>query len=455
MKNLNRYPFIFTGKANEKTQSIPFYVHDNHVGETKYLPAVSKQWKNNVYSYDSRNNINYPFYNMSINSLIKGYFSLFFKHKFLGTKYISPRKKRKSLNKIFASNAEIKHTNNKAIVTVYVYNRERRVLMKKIKKLERHLITFPSLWLRHMKKTEMSVAEIELMQNYILNRSLFNLDNFSKDMLSKYKKLYIVKRNLKRFKLYLSTLRRLRLKLGLNKLKLGNKFLFRLTNSISKYYNKKVVLNIVNLKFIASNSDIFTEILTLKIKNSKVDPLAKMRSLLARVVLPEVNSVIERGRIEKQVDFSLIPNKYPSLNVHSIIKEKSLNDRLDNLLYNTFKEKNISEQNKYVVKETPKVSISHENYFSKIREIIFNDIKYKCMAGARLIVKGRLTKRYRADRALYKFSWKGGLKNIDSAFKGLSSVVFRGYLDSNVEKSRFFSKRRIGAFGVRTWLSGK
>ena len=114
-----------------------------------------------------------------------------------------------------------------------------------------------------------------------------------------------------------------------------------------------------------------TEILTLKIKNSKVDPLAKMRSLLARVVLPEVNSVIERGRIEKQVDFSLIPNKYPSLNVHSIIKEKSLNDRLDNLLYNTFKEKNISEQNKYVVKETPKVSISHENYFSKIREIIF------------------------------------------------------------------------------------
>jgi hypothetical protein len=77
------------------------------------------------------------------------------------------------------------------------------------------------------------------------------------------------------------------------------------------------------------------------------------------------------------------------------------------------------------------------------------------MAGAKLIVKGRLTKRYRADRAVYKLKWKGGLKNIDSAFKGLSGVVFRGYLDSNVEKSIQTSKRRIGSFAVRGWFSGK
>jgi hypothetical protein len=41
------------------------------------------------------------------------------------------------------------------------------------------------------------------------------------------------------------------------------------------------------------------------------------------------------------------------------------------------------------------------------------------------------------------------LKNIDSAFKGLSTVVFRGYQDSNVEKSMLTSKRRIGSFAVR------
>ncbi len=47
------------------------------------------------------------------------------------------------------------------------------------------------------------------------------------------------------------------------------------------------------------------------------------------------------------------------------------------------------------------------------------------------------------------------MKNIDSAFKGLSTVVFRGYQDSNVEKSMLTSKRRIGSFGVRTWMAGK
>jgi hypothetical protein len=77
------------------------------------------------------------------------------------------------------------------------------------------------------------------------------------------------------------------------------------------------------------------------------------------------------------------------------------------------------------------------------------------MGGARLIVKGRLTKRYRADRAVYKLKWKGGLKNLDSAFKGLSTVVFRGHLDSNVEKTILTSKRRIGSFAVRGWFSGK
>ena len=45
------------------------------------------------------------------------------------------------------------------------------------------------------------------------------------------------------------------------------------------------------------------------------------------------------------------------------------------------------------------------------------------MGGIRLEVKGRLTKRYRADRSVFKVKWKGGLKNIDSSFKGLSSVI--------------------------------
>ena len=93
--------------------------------------------------------------------------------------------------------------------------------------------------------------------------------------------------------------------------------------------------------------------------------------------------------------------------------------------------------------------------FGKIYEIIFNSIKYKNMGGIRLEIKGRLTKRYRADRALFKVKWKGGLKNIDSSYKGLSSVNLRGFIKPNVEYLIYTSKRRIGAFAVKGWISGK
>ena len=83
-----------------------------------------------------------------------------------------------------------------------------------------------------------------------------------------------------------------------------------------------------------------------------------------------------------------------------------------------------------------------------VYDTIFKSINYKNTCGVRLEVKGRLTKRYRADRAVFRMKWKGGLKNIDSAFKGLSTVTYRGFMDSNVEKSSSVSKRRIGAFGV-------
>jgi hypothetical protein len=40
------------------------------------------------------------------------------------------------MNKIYVSKAEIKHTNTKAILTVYAYNREKISLLNKIKNLK-------------------------------------------------------------------------------------------------------------------------------------------------------------------------------------------------------------------------------------------------------------------------------------------------------------------------------
>jgi hypothetical protein len=51
--------------------------------------------------------------------------------------------------------------------------------------------------------------------------------------------------------------------------------------------------------------------------------------------------------------------------------------------------------------------------------------------------------------------WKGGLKNIDSSYQGLSSVLFKGNTNSNVSYSLSTTKRRIGAFAVKGWIGAK
>ena len=119
--------------------------------------------------------------------------------------------------------------------------------------------------------------------------------------------LYIrIKRLAKNLYKILTTIRRYRLRLSLNRYKLEEQLLYKLSQLISKYYGKKVELNIVNLKSMAHNVDIFTEILTSKIKKEKSSPIFSINALLSKIVLPEVNTIIERGRLERNVDLDLV-----------------------------------------------------------------------------------------------------------------------------------------------------
>lgn len=576
------------------------------VGKTKYLPPVSKEWKNSVYNYYSRHNIDFPVTDLKINSLIKGYFGLYFHHQFAEHKYISRKKKRKSFLKILVSKAEIKHTNNKAIVTIYVFNKERSVLWRKIRNssvdilnwviglqkeykddpakflsspliktearggtkdprgssegsrvvlhpelpkqptptalhvrrlLAKDTTCLPSpglLWIQSdstsmfSKFLSFTIPDLEEMRHIYFRWFTLSAKNHAslrieKDITrsnqwkSSTFRLHVrLRRVYAKIQRVFSVMRRFALKLTLNRWKFSEIFLNKLIKFISRYYGKKVEFNIVNLKSLASNTDIFTDILTSKLKKEKTPPMRRIDSLLSRVVLPKVNRIIERGRIEKEVNLALIENKYRNLHLSSLINKASLQewreewwssdfegpvsgvdhpverteslpsqlatpslaatgslatykDNLNKLLYNIYYKSNSSSVGASKIHEYAKscrvssdkglahagASEAYEFYSWKLRDIILDEIKYKSMAGAKVIVKGRLTRRYRADRALFKYKWKGGLKNIDSAFKGLSTVIFRGFRDSNVDSSRSASKRRIGSFGVRTWIAGK
>ena len=87
--------------------------------------------------------------------------------------------------------------------------------------------------------------------------------------------------------------------------------------------------------------------------------------------------------------------------------------------------------------------------------LVLNSLKYKYINGLRLEAKGRLSKRRIASKSIFKFKYKGSLKNIDSSYKGLSTVILRGHLKPNIQYTKLNSKTRNGSFGIKGWISSK
>ena len=97
-----------------------------------------------------------------------------------------------------------------------------------------------------------------------------------------------------------------------------------------------------------------------------------------------------------------------------------------------------------------------KNYFyqpiinnKSLEELVLRDIKYKHITGFRIEASGRLTRRYTASRSIYKLRYKGNLLNIDSSYKGLSSLLLRNNNKPNLQFTKLNSKTRIGSFGIK------
>ena len=425
-------------KNNSKLR--PFNRIIGDVGKMQYFPAWSKEWRNSVYHYNSNLIKNFPVYDINIYKIIKSYFNMFFNHQFLKYDYIRPKRRRLSFNKIFLARPEIKHTNSKAIITLYAFNREKFALLKKIQiltKLTKKIIEFVQ-----RKNCLLKIENIFFKFNMIF--AILKNRNLLQDFYAYYSTLKISKIKAKEqankwikliFKKELTLIRKYKFRLNLNKYKFEDKLLYGLSNIIRKLYNKEIEFNIVNLKNIVFNTDLFTEISTLKIKKRNAKVVRIMNIMLNKANLPYLNRIQETGRLDNNVSLKLVENKYKTLNIRNILGTKFNLDKLLNKIFISINDKLLPQRGLY--------------------DMVFNSIKYKNMAGIRMEVKGRLTKRYRADRSVYKLRWKGGLKNIDSSFKGLSVRKNRGHLNPNVGYSIFASKRRVGAFAVKGWMSGK
>jgi hypothetical protein len=155
-----------------------------------------------------------------------------------------------------------------------------------------------------------------------------------------------------------------------------NKFIFLpvLSNILNKIIGKKIEYNIINLKSVAYNTDLFTNALALKLRKKRINYIKNMFSILNRAYLPNVNTIKERSRIQAQ-----------AINIAGTTQDKDLK------VISKIKDNNLSKLLEY------RTNIGNKEVHNKI----YDSIGYKNMGGIRLEVKGRLTKRYRADRSIY------------------------------------------------------
>jgi hypothetical protein len=293
--------FIFKKLQNNKSKSIIFNTNRIEVGKIKYLPPISQEWKNNVCLFNYNNSKNLPSNDINIITIITAYFNLYFKNKFiLQNNKLSVN--RISLNHINISKPEISHTNNKVKITIYAFNREKLVLLKKIIKLKQvFLKTILKMFkykdiinIKHLNKRV--YKEMEIMANYFNKRK-----NLKNNLLEKnvYKHLSLLRKKWQknhiiymRLQKQLILLRRFKLRFDLNKLKFEELFLLKLGNIINRFYNKKVEFSIINLKSFLFNSDIFTKMLTLRIRAKRTNVLNAMQYLLNKSKLPQLNRII-------------------------------------------------------------------------------------------------------------------------------------------------------------------
>ena len=358
--------------------------------------------------------------------MIKSYFNLHFKNKFIHLKHMSLKRKRSLLKRIYVSNVEIKHTNNKAIITLYVLNTNKKNLYLKylnskrtfeylrrfILKIQRNFLKKTIFLLKNnliekflsdkfvLRRTKVMQFKFELL-NKIINSSILSFKKYIKcNIFKKFK--FVRKINVLRKHLY---------QYQINMFKFEKVyFLHKLNNLLVKVLNKKIEYNIINLKSLVFNTDIFTNALALKLKKRKFVVMRGINSIINRAKFPtKINTIKERANLKKHKDMNLVHNKYKDSHLLSNLNN---DDNFFLFLKNMY---NIHNEylRSYTLKLTSKgpikpsytlVGLNSKKLDNKeiIEKSVFDSIKYKNIGGIRLEVKGRLTRRNRADRALYK-----------------------------------------------------
>jgi hypothetical protein len=392
MLNLTKNKLLIPNTKIKNTNNNNLLIYNDN-------PSSIKEWNNSIYVYNKNILNKIPESNLLSIKIIKSYFNLynFILEKKLSTKIISRRLKKSTSNRIFVSKAKFKHTNNKVIISLFIFNKQRNNYIIKIRK--KYIKAF---FKENVNKKFLLIKRkaIYLLKNgNILNHILLeklNIKLVGEKSLFKYISSF--------YKKYVSIiLTKLELYLYYKQLIMSSEFktsyiyLIYLKKFLEKIYSKNIEFNLINLRQFYLNSDIFSESITLKLTRNR------------RKLLIYLNKLKKKVRIHNEKNVYIL---------HS----------------------NIINNNKLYINDLNK---------KHIEKIATNNLRHKYISGFKLETKGRLTKRYTASRSILKKKYKGNLLNINSSYKGLSSPILRGNINSNLQYTKLSSKTRIGSFGIK------
>ena len=497
----NNTPILFN-KKSKKILVKPLKYIRSDTGKSRHFTPAAQEWFNSVYHYNANNIKSLSIADKNLMNLLKSYFNLYPSKKLFNvkTKRMAMRFKRLSTKRVFVGKGELKHTNVKIIITFYLYDTERMFLINKLKKLQTMLlypkkplnkfinidndgnikITYnrPFTKLEYAYRTpqyqgyisNMLIAvskltsSIGLINTYydhltnlietkvlsekdkltMFNEKIKNINTFNYSYFSPYLEFTpYVKNNVSEYCRELKNTNKL---LNLHNRLTKDKMLKQLILLVQKLYNKEVIFNIVNLRKMHLNSDIFTQAVSLKLRNRDNKLFRVLKSSLRKVKVPIIRKIEEKKNKPNKDKFFV--NRIRNNIITSMFTNTKVKDPLSNLLLNFFpwadnlKVRIIKRSS---IKKRPISLISY----------VLKSLKHLKLRGIRVEAKGRLTRRFTASRSVFKMKWKGGLKNVDSSFRGLPAIMLRGIFKSNVQYSVISSKNRNGAFGVKGWVSSK
>ena len=425
----------------------------NEIAQVKHYVPADKEWFNSVYSYNKNTIKLLPVADKVILKFLKSYFNLYSPVLQRNARFphLRRRLRRLSTNRMLISRAELKHTSDKVIITVYVYNRQKTYFIKKLFSIANAIaytdgedyivkekMNKNSKVLKTVKnKGKGIVSKVYTQKKKLLKTLGCSVRKINKKNFKAYEKQYLKSFILKCFQREVLLMYHKQILL-LNKSKFNKLYLLPLTNIIRNVYNKKIEFNIVNLKYLYLNSYIFSETLVTKIRNKKNRLLRVVKASLRMFHLAPLDKLSILADMHNRK--KLVQNLKVNYSETSLIPKEGISEKIDKYLHLVYKKKSLD-------------SVNNDVHTMHTTKNILDSIKHKSVTGIRIEASGRLTRRNTAAKSVFKLKYKGNLKNVDSSYKGLSTILLRGHAKSNVQYTKLKSKLRIGSFGLKGWVS--